>query len=238
MKKKIKMLGAAVLLATMVPISANAADVGTASKTPSVHKEDAGVNHRMHDKRGDNIGFSSKDIQEELVKLLKLDAKTLKSKLAQGETLKQIAEQQGVSQDDLKKALIDANNQMLEKAKSKFANSVDKIISEKHPNKEAHKSAIHMNSTEIAKLLGLSEADLKQALKSGKSLADLAKEKNVDVQKLIDVQVTALMKNVEKQVQDGKITKEQADKRKASFTQMVTKMMDGKGNKELHNLKK
>ncbi|MCR8644197.1 LysM peptidoglycan-binding domain-containing protein [Paenibacillus sp. N1-5-1-14] len=241
MKKKMKLLSAAVLLAALVPVSAYAAETTSTTpttSTPGVHNKSDKTVHLIQDKWGKNEGLFKKEISEELAAVLKLDAATIKSRISQGETLAQIAEKQGVSKDDLKNALIKANNETLDKAKTKFANSVDKLINEKHPNREQHKSAIRMDFKEIGTLLGMSDADFKQAVKSGKSVADLAKEKNVELQKLVDAQVSELMKHVEEQVQSGKITKEQADKRKASFTQMVTKMFEDKAHKGQHAVTK
>ncbi|MGE0877138.1 MAG: hypothetical protein AB7O61_00690 [Acidimicrobiia bacterium] len=85
--------------------------------------------------------------------------------------------------------------------------------------------------TAAAGALGVSEADLKTALQSGKSLADVAADKGVDVQKVIDAIVAAEKTEIEQAVTDGKITRDQADKAEANLTQRVTDMVNkaGKG---------
>ena len=50
-------------------------------------------------------------------------------------------------------------------------------------------SHVSANSAEIAALLGLTADELKTARSAGKSLATLASEKGVEVQKLIDLEV-------------------------------------------------
>ena len=78
------------------------------------------------------------------------------------------------------------------------------------------------NVTEAAKVLNLGEADLRTQMKT-KSLADIAKAQNVDVQKVIDALVAAQNARIDKQVTDGKLTQAEADTKK---TETVTKVTD------------
>ena len=78
------------------------------------------------------------------------------------------------------------------------------------------------SSTELASLLGLTVDELKTALTSGKSLAAIAAEKGVDVQKVIDLQVTTLTAALDKQLAAGKITQAQYDEQKAKLTTKAT----------------
>jgi hypothetical protein len=82
-----------------------------------------------------------------------------------------------------------------------------------------------MNLAEAAKVLGVSESDLRTATQT-KSLADVAKDKNVDVQKVIDALVTAQKADIDKRVTDGSLTQAEADQRKADVTQRVTDMVN------------
>lgn len=67
----------------------------------------------------------------------------------------------------------------------------------------------------IAKALNMSVEDLRASLKLGKSLADLADEKNVPLKGLKDAadaaQKAAVRERIEQAVKDGKLTREQAD---------------------------
>lgn len=82
-------------------------------------------------------------------------------------------------------------------------------------------------SSDIAKLLGVTVDELKTALKSGKSLATLATEKGVAVQKLIDLQVTAITAALDKQLAAGKITQAEYDTQKAAITTNATNYVNG-----------
>ncbi len=63
----------------------------------------------------------------------------------------------------------------------------------------------------VADKLELSVTDLQSKLKSGATLASLAKEKNVQVQDLYDAAAAAAKTQLDQAVKDGKITQAQAD---------------------------
>lgn len=68
-----------------------------------------------------------------------------------------------------------------------------------------------------AKTLGLTTDALTSALRSGKTLLDLAREKNVDVAKLRTAIADAEKAAIDQLVKDGKLTQAQADKLKANL---------------------
>jgi polyhydroxyalkanoate synthesis regulator phasin len=74
-----------------------------------------------------------------------------------------------------------------------------------------------------ATALGISEDDLRTALDvEGTSLADVAAQRGVAVDTVVDALVTAAQADVAAAVQDGDLTQEQADARLADLTQRVT----------------
>jgi len=77
-----------------------------------------------------------------------------------------------------------------------------------------------------AKALGLSATDLQSEMQGGKSIADVAKAHNVDVQKVIDALVADAKSNLDQQVKDGKITQAQEDTRVSTLTDRITKMVN------------
>jgi hypothetical protein len=77
-----------------------------------------------------------------------------------------------------------------------------------------------------AKALGMTETDLLTALRSGKSLAAVAKEKGVDVQKVVDALVAEAKERVANAVKDGRLTQAQADQRLKDLTVRITKRVN------------
>jgi ribosomal protein S20 len=78
-----------------------------------------------------------------------------------------------------------------------------------------------------AKALGTTTDDLRSALRDGKSIADVAKDKNVDVNKVIDAMVAAAQARIDQAKTDGKISQEQADRLKSELKDRITKVVNG-----------
>ena len=72
---------------------------------------------------------------------------------------------------------------------------------------------------DIAELLGMTRDEIWAARIQGKTLADLAKEKGVDTQKLVDVLVAQQKTMLDQAVTDNRLTQAQADKWLAWYAQ-------------------
>jgi len=73
-----------------------------------------------------------------------------------------------------------------------------------------------------AKALGMSSADLKAALDGGKTVAQVAQDKGVDVNTVITAVTDAANTAIDQAVTDGKMTADQAAQEKTEVTQRVT----------------
>jgi hypothetical protein len=73
-----------------------------------------------------------------------------------------------------------------------------------------------------AKALGMTEAELRTAVESGKSLAQVAKDKSVSVDTVVDALVKAAKERLAQEVTDGHLTQAQADARVADLTTRIT----------------
>ncbi len=78
-----------------------------------------------------------------------------------------------------------------------------------------------------ATALGMTPEALKTSLQSGSSLADIAKSKNVAVQKVIDAIVADEKAEIAAAVADGKLTQVRADSLLANVTKHVTAIVNG-----------
>ncbi len=70
-----------------------------------------------------------------------------------------------------------------------------------------------------AEALGMPAEELRTAREGGKSLAQVAEDRSVDVQKVVDALVAAETAALDKAVADGTITAAQADERKAGLAE-------------------
>lgn len=80
-----------------------------------------------------------------------------------------------------------------------------------------------------ASALGITEAELRTELEAGKSIAQVAEAKNVELQKVIDALVTERKEHIAAHVTEGKLTQEQADAKLADIEARVTEMVNTTG---------
>ncbi|MFD2330751.1 SHOCT domain-containing protein [Cohnella sp. GCM10020058] len=89
------------------------------------------------------------------------------------------------------------------------------------------------SNADVAALLNLTEDELKTQLKAGKTLSDIAAAQGVDAQKVQDLIVSAMTKQLDSRLADGKITQAQYDEQKATLperaTEALTNAFSGKG---------
>src|SRR3954454_21105022 len=74
-----------------------------------------------------------------------------------------------------------------------------------------------LDATVAATAIGISEADLRTALESGQSLAEVATAHGVDPQKVIDALVADAQTHLAADVASGRITQAEADERGADL---------------------
>ena len=79
----------------------------------------------------------------------------------------------------------------------------------------------------VAKALGISTDELKTDLAEGQSVADIAKAKKVDINKVIDALVADASAKIDQAVKDGHLPSAMADKLKSSLKTMITDAVNG-----------
>lgn len=77
-----------------------------------------------------------------------------------------------------------------------------------------------------AEKLGMTEDELRTALSEGKTLADLADEKGVAQDALVDAMVAAAKEHLAEKVADGRLTQAEADERAADLEARITERLD------------
>ena len=80
-----------------------------------------------------------------------------------------------------------------------------------------------------ASTIGVSEADLKTALQSGQSIADVANAHGVDPQTVIDALVADAQQHLADDVSSGRLTQDQADQISADLATHVTAAVNQAG---------
>jgi DNA-binding CsgD family transcriptional regulator len=82
---------------------------------------------------------------------------------------------------------------------------------------------------EAAKALGMTEAELKTELVAGKSIADVAKAKSIDLDEVIAKLTAAFKAHLDEEVASGEHTQAEADAKLAEFKTRVTEMVNKTG---------
>jgi hypothetical protein len=164
-------------------------------------------------------------------KYLGLSEADLRTKLRDGQSLADVAKAQSKDVAGLKTAILDAAKTDLDKAVAdkKLTQSqaddiynglkshIDDIVD---ANVKLHVGGrggpgmgfgFGADTAAAAKYLGLDESALRDKLRNGQSLADVAKAQNKDVQGLEDAIVASQKARLDKAVSDKKLTQSQAD---------------------------
>jgi hypothetical protein len=81
-----------------------------------------------------------------------------------------------------------------------------------------------------AKALGMTPAQLRTALRSGKSMAAIAKDQQVSVDSLVTAMVAVTESQIATAVKNGTMTQGRADKMKASLAQRITDRVNKVGS--------
>jgi hypothetical protein len=167
---------------------------------------------------------------EVAAKTLGLSTDELRTQLEAGKSLADVAKAQDVDKQKLIDALVKAGEERLDEAKAELPDRVAELV-EATPGeggfgRGGHRGGPGPRLEAAAKVLGLSEDDLKAQLKDGKTLAEIAKAQNVDEQKVIDALVAEVKTRTAAAVKAGKITQAQADERVKDATERITKLVE------------
>ena len=172
-------------------------------------------------------------------KVLKMSEADLRTALQSGKSLADIAKDQGVDRQDVIDALVADAEKKIDEMKADLPSRIADLVDGKMPAGGPGRGGMDHHGPGMggrhgehlaaaAKVLGLSDADLRTALESGKSLADIAEDQGVDKQKVVDALVASEKDELAQAVKDGKLTQAEADTRSADIATRVADMVDGK----------
>jgi ribosomal protein S20 len=104
---------------------------------------------------------------------------------------------------------IDANR--AEQAKQKLPNVANRFVNETKSKRGRGRAILKDAANASAKEIGVSVADLKQARKDGKSIAQVAKDHNKSVDDVVNAVVKQATSDIDRAVKDGKLDSKKAD---------------------------
>jgi DNA-binding phage protein len=197
---------------------------------------------------GDRHGHGIFDAKlEAAADYLGMTEANLREALENGKTLAQVARDRGKSVDGLVNALLDTAEKKLDAAVkagrlteaekadmlSGLGRRITDLVNGRFPPRFGpgrlfrghHDGLFHAGLEVAANYLGMSEAELREELESGKTLAQVAKDRGTSVDGLVG----AMMARVEKKIEaTGRLTEAEKRKMIAAIRERVTDLVNGR----------
>ncbi len=172
-------------------------------------------------------------------KALNLSVDDLRSKLEGDKTIAQVAQEQGVDVQTVIDAMVADATAHTDQAvqdgkltadqanerKANLQERITKLVNEGKP-KGGGPRGHGPKLDAAAKALGVSTDDLRGQLRDGKTIAQVADDRNVDKQKVIDAMVADATEHIDQAVKDGKLTADQANERKSGLKDRITTLVN------------
>ena len=162
----------------------------------------------------------------------------LRSQIRSGKTVAQIATDHGVDPKTVVNAIVTALTQEIDQkaaagtidanraaqAKQKLPDVANRFVNDTKPRRRVRvlKDAVQAAAKEI----GVSTSDLKDARKSGKSIAQVAQEHGKSADDVVNAIVKAATSDVDQAVKDGKVNSQKADQIKKNLPQRAKQLVD------------
>jgi ribosomal protein S20 len=172
----------------------------------------------------------------------------LKQAVQSGKTVADVARDHHVDPTTVVNAVVTSATQAIDQAvangtidanraaqlKGNLPQLADRLVNQKHDRGDRRHGRRFLKDAlgVAAKTIGVSTDDLKSALKSGKTIGDVAKDHKVDVSKVTDAIVDAAKKQIDAAVKDGKLDKDKAKKLEDRLPDLVKKLVNGELRKE------
>jgi transposase-like protein len=162
----------------------------------------------------------------------------LRNQVRSGKTIAQVSTEHGVDPNTVVTAIVTVLTQKIDQkaaegtvdanraaqAKQKLPDFANRFVNEtkRHRGYRILKDALQAAANEI----GVSEAELKDALKNGKSIAQVAKDHDKSVDDAVDAIVKAATTEIDQAVKDGKLDSKKADEIKKKLPDRVKKLVN------------
>jgi hypothetical protein len=170
---------------------------------------------------------------------LNLSVEDLRERLRDGRTLAQVAQEQNVDVQSVIDAMVAAASAHIDEEvqegdltadeanerKANLEERITRLVNEgpqRHGGPRGHGAGFDA----AAQALGISEEELREQLRDGKTIAQVAQERNVDVQRVIDAMVADVNARIDEKVQEGDLTADEANEKKAELRERITELVN------------
>ena len=154
----------------------------------------------------------------------------LQTALRSGQSIAQVAQSKGVDVKAVVDAMVAAERARLAERTATAEQRMTEMANRPGGAGRGHRGPGHkLGLAAAARVIGVSEADLQTALRSGQSIAQVAQSKGVDVKAVVDAMVAEAKTRLAEAVTAGRLTQAQADDKAANLEQRVTEMVNRTG---------
>jgi hypothetical protein len=195
----------------------------SSSASPDSGAPDPGTPGVPGEGHGRHVGGPGGMNLETAANALGMSVEDLRTELQAGKTIAQVAGEKGVDVQ----TVIDA---LVADATTRITDAVNNGVP-KPPDGGPHAGVRGAGLDAAATALGITQDELHTALESGKTIAQVAGEKGVDVQTLIDALVADASSHLDQAAADGKITTDEAAARKAELPTRIADLVNNGGPK-------
>jgi len=175
------------------------------------------------------------NVMNVVAKSLGMEATALQTELQNGKTIAQLAKEKNVATDKIVNDIVAAYKTSLDLAVTNGyltqtqADAILEAVRAFAPTYLEQSFVRHSPMSVIAKALGLTETELMTALRDGKTIAQLAQEKGVSTETIVNALVAAEKARLDQAVADGKLTQAQADALLKVAQVMAPSYLEGTG---------
>lgn len=222
--------------------STSESDAGTIDGSADADRE--GRHGHRHGRRGPGFGARVEVLED----VLGLTGEEIRDQLAEGQTLADVAEGQGVSAEELTSALVDAISEHIDEAvadgrmdadeaaerkadlEDRVADLIDRVppedLGERGAGRHGRRGLVPGGTEVLEDVLGLTAEEIRAGLAEGKTLSELAEEQGVPVDDVADALVAEATERIDQAVTDGKIDEDRAAQAKEHLEDMVDRALE------------
>ncbi|MET0903626.1 MAG: hypothetical protein ABWZ52_10335, partial [Acidimicrobiales bacterium] len=157
----------------------------------------------------------------------------LRAALADGQSIRQVAEANGVEVQTVIDAMVAAATDRLEAAIETLPERMTEVVErEGLPDRgPGHGGRGHFGAglDAAAEAIGITSEELRAALRDGSTIAELAETNGVEVQTVIDALVADAGAAIDQAMANGRLTEERAAEIKANLPERFEAMVNGEG---------
>lgn len=153
----------------------------------------------------------------------------LRAALADGKSIAQVAEEQGVDVQTVVDALVADAIARLDELEASLPERMADLVNRTDwgDGPGGHPFARMLGLETAADAIGITTAELRTALQDGSTIAEVAAANDVDVQTVIDALVAEATTRIDAAVADGRLDADRADTLKANLEQRITDRVNG-----------